>query len=426
MSHPLSRRHLVQLMAATPAVLAVAACADPGSGSTTSDGKTEITFSYLWAGDEAKALEKIISAYNSSQDKVTVKGISAPDDTKQLASMSSSKGTFDVSDNFGTNVGAWASKGVIASLDDYDFDTSGFLPVTLEAAKYDDTLYAAPIAVHSIVLVYNKDILEGAGVDVPSTIEEFGDAIIKLTTFDDSGAIDQLGIGYATADTLLTNIGVAFGGRWYDEDGKPTPTDAKIVEAMTWFQETVIDKIGADKLSKFMAGVGQYGSAEDPFYTGKYAMMFDGEWQSVAAKNTAPDLNWGAAPIPAASSEYENSTLVASSVMFIPANGSAHDAAADFIQYLVSEEPMKDFTLALGNLPALQSLLDSDAYSDLPNIGVWMDALNSDNASSLASTPVSSEYSTDLASAFDQIMRREKSAADALAAVEEKAGSYGS
>src|SRR5690242_57392 len=58
--------------------------------------KTEITFSYLWGGDEAKAIESIISDFNASQDKIVVKGVSSPDATKQLASMSSANGAFDI------------------------------------------------------------------------------------------------------------------------------------------------------------------------------------------------------------------------------------------------------------------------------------------------------------------------------------------
>src|SRR5688500_13670177 len=71
-----------------------------GALSAHAQEKTEITFSYLWGGAEGAALEQIITDFNASQDKIVVKGVSSPDMTKQLASMSSAKGAFDISDNF--------------------------------------------------------------------------------------------------------------------------------------------------------------------------------------------------------------------------------------------------------------------------------------------------------------------------------------
>jgi len=106
---------------AAGAVVATALGVLMGFGATLSayaQEKTEITFSYLWGGAEAKALEEIIAEFNASQDKIVVKGVSSPDTTKQLASMSSSNGAFDVSDHFGSAVGSWASKGILAPLDD--------------------------------------------------------------------------------------------------------------------------------------------------------------------------------------------------------------------------------------------------------------------------------------------------------------------
>ncbi len=85
-----------------------------GCAAAAPSGPTTITFSYLWGGEEAKALEKIIADFNASQSDIKVVGVSSPDAQKQLTSMSSSNGSFDISDNFGNTVGSWASKGILA------------------------------------------------------------------------------------------------------------------------------------------------------------------------------------------------------------------------------------------------------------------------------------------------------------------------
>jgi multiple sugar transport system substrate-binding protein len=415
------RRVGLALTAALAASVALAGCSSSGGGG----GKTEITFSYLWSGNEAKALEGVIADYNASQDKVVVKGVSSPDATKQLASMSSTSGSFDISDNFDSNVGSWAAKGVLAPLDDYEIDTDAFVPVTLESAKYDGKLYAVPIAVHSLELMYNKKLLAAAGVKPPTTMDELADAVRKTTKKDASGKVTQLGLGYAGSDatTLLETLGYAFGGTW-DKDGKPSPDEPGNVAGLEWYQKNVIDAVGAKALTNFYAGVGQYMSAQDPFYTGKFAMVVDGEWQSAAVANTAPNLDWGVTAIPTATAGKENSTLVTSSILFIPANSKHKDAAADFLKYLVSKEPMETFSLALGNLPARTDLMDSDAYAGLPGIKTWMSGLTSPNAQTRVSAPYSSQYSDDMQVAFEAFSRGQTDAQGTLDGLAKKTASY--
>lgn len=409
------------------AIAATAALTLAGCSGGESDGPTTLKFSYLWSGPEAKVLESIIDDFNASQDEIVVKGVSSPDQQKQLTSMSSANGSFDISDNFGENVGSWAAKGVLAPLDEYieseDIDLDDFAPAALEQMKHDGQTYALPIAVHSFQLLYNKKLLDEAGVEPPMTMDELATAVEKLTVTDDSGKISQLGIGDANTTTTLTTLGFAFGGAWSDKNG-PTPTDAGNIEAVDWWQENVVNLVGADKLADFKAGEGQYLSAEDSFFSGKVAMIIDGEWRSAHAAEVAPDLDWGVTAIPAASADLENATQVTSSTLFIPTNSKHKDEAAKFLAYLLSPDVMEKFSLTLGNLPARTSLLGSDAYSDLENFEVWGEALTSPNAKSLSSAPYSAEYSTDLGNAFDDIVRGKSDGEKALEYVKSRAKSY--
>jgi multiple sugar transport system substrate-binding protein len=405
------------------AVAPLAACSSDGGSSD----KTTITFSYLWGGAEAKSLEKIIADYNKSQNTVKVVGVSSPDSQKQLTSMSSSKGSFDISDNFGNSVGAWASKGILAPLDDYltsnKVDTGDFITSAMDQMKYDGKTYALPIAVHSTQLLYNKKLFAEAGLTPPTTMDELATAAIALTKTDAAGNITQLGLGDANADTTLTVLALGFGGAWDNSKG-PTPMNKGNVEAMTWYQDNIVKKLGADKIAKFVAGEGQYLSAQDPFYIGKMAMRIDGEWNGVSTPKVAPNLDWGVTEIPATSPKYKDSTMVSSSTLFIPANSKHKEAAAKFLAYMVGKKSMTAFTLALGNLPARTSLLDSDAYSSIVNFGGFADALKSPNATSQASAPYSAEYATDLAKAFDEIQRDASTPKQALEQVESRVSSY--
>ncbi|MBX3195340.1 MAG: ABC transporter substrate-binding protein [Schumannella sp.] len=390
----------VGALAASALVLTGCSAAEP-------DGPEKITFSYLWGGAEADAIEAIIADFNASQDEVEVTGISSPDFQKQLTSLSASQGSFDISDHFGNAVGSWASKGIIAPLDDLlaanGVDPADFAPASIEQLSYDGKIYSLPIAVHTFQLLYNKTLLAEAGVEVPTTMDELADAIAALTKVEADGTITQLGLGDPSPSTTITTLGYAFGGDW-DADGAPSPTNAANVEALQWYYDNVVAPVGSGKLAAFKSGVGEYMSPEDPFYTGKYAMVIDGEWRAVNIPNTAPDLDWGVTAIPAVSSALADSTQLTVSTLFIPSNSKHKEAAAKFLAYLVSDEGATAFSLALGNLPAKLSLVGSSAYDGIPQFSVWLDALASDNVHALSSAPYSAEYSTDLGLAFDEVL----------------------
>lgn len=386
-------------------------------------GRTEITFSYLWGGAEAKALEGVIADYNKSQDKVFVKGVSSPDSTKQLASMSSANGAFDISDNFGANVGAWASKGILAPLDGYKLDTTDFVAAAMDQMRYDGKLYALPIALHDYQLIYNKDALEEAGLTPPKTMDAFAADIKKLTETDKDGNVTRLGLGYANLSTTLTVLGYAFGGD-YTKGGKPTPAEPGNLEGIRFYKSNVIDPSGAEKVNRFIAGFGPYMSAQDAFLTGKMAMVIDGEWRAAFLKANKPDFDWGVAPIPASSDALADATLVEVSTLFIPTNSRHKAEAADFLKFVTSPAEMLKFSHALGNLPARKSLLEASDYSDLPHFDAWLKALGSPNAKSVAAAPFTAEYNSDLASAFDSVAQGSQSPENAMKGVADRSSSY--
>ncbi len=410
--------------------LTTAACGS--SGGHSSSGRTTVTFSYLWGGNEAKALEGIIADFNKSQDKITVVGVSSPDFQKQLASMSGTKGSFDISDNFGNGVGSWASKGILAPLDSYiqadNLDTSDFVPAALNQMKYKGHIYSLPIAVHDFELLYNKTEFAVAGISAPpTTVEDLAADIAKLTKVDANGDITQLGLGNPDTGTTLTTLGYAFGGTWDGSDGAtPSPDNPANVAAVQFYRQNIVDKYGAAKVAKFTAGWGQYMSAQDPFYTGKVAMVIDGEWQPVSIPTTAANLQWGVAniPYPAAQPSLAGTTQLTASTLFIPANAAHKAEAFEFMKYLTGPVGMAAFTKALGNLPARTSLLDSSTYASIPQFSTWLQNLKNPNVHALASQPYSQQYSTDLATAFKSVLDGSKTPQDAMASVAAGAKQY--
>lgn len=383
--------------------------------------KTEITFSYLWGGAEGAALEQIITDFNASQDKIVVKGVSSPDMTKQLASMSSAKGAFDISDNFASNIASWSNQGILLPLDEFGLDTSDFPESIMKQLVVDGTLYSVPIATHNFQLVYNKKLLDEAGVTPPTTTAELADAIKKLTKVDAEGNVTQLGLGLTDISAGMKTLGYAFGGDW-NRDGKPTPTDPNFIKGVQFYYDNVVAPVTPAAYNKFVAGFGPYMSDQDSFKQGKIAMVFEGEWRSKF--NTEAGMDWGVVPVPGETPELLGSTWADVSTLFIPTNTPNKEAAGEFLKYLISPPAMEKFSHVLANLPGRLSLVDSATYDDLPNFKVWLDALKNPNTHGLPPALYMAEYNADLASAFDSVLQGAQTPEAALQAVADRTGSY--
>jgi multiple sugar transport system substrate-binding protein len=412
-------------------ILLTAGCAS-ASGGALSSGRITVTFDYLWTGTEAQSLQQIIGQFNASQKQITVVGVSNPDAQKQLASMSSSTGSFDISDNFGNNVGSWAAKGILAPLDGYlsaaGLSTGDFVPAAMSQVRYQGHIYSLPIAVHDFELLYNKAEFAAAGIAVPpATTQELATDIGKLTKVNSDGQITQLGLGNPDTGTTLTTLGYAFGGTWDgSNNATPSPQQPGDLAALNFYTTYVTDKYGASNVARFTAGWGTYMSAQDPFYTGKVAMVIDGEWQPVNIRQIAPNLNYGVTgiPYPAADPSLKGTTQLTASTLFIPANAPHKQAAFTFLKYLTSPAVMLKFCLALGNLPARTSLLGNPAFDSIPNFSFWLQALKSPNVHALASQPYSAQYATDLATAFGNVLLGSTTSAQAMAGVASQAKAY--
>jgi multiple sugar transport system substrate-binding protein len=402
-----------------------------GAVARAADEPVEITFSYLWTGAEAEALEAVIADFNQSQDGVVVRGVSSPDFQAQLASMSTSEAAFDISDNFGTGVGAWAEVGLLEPLDAYierdGFDVEDFPDSVMEQMRYEGSIYSMPIAVHTQVLLYNRALFAEAGItEPPETLEEWADAIAATTHVASDGTIEQLGYHNAEIGTSMTTLGMMFGGSWIDDNGVPTPTDAGNLAGLQFYVDNITNAYGADEVLRFTSGFGEYASAQNPFFTGQVASVIDGEWQPVMIEQFAPDLDYGVAPLPypADQPELAGTTQVSTSTLFIPSNAEHKDEAWEFMKYLLGSDGMKAFTRALGNLPARTSLLDDPVYDDIPNFDVWLDALRSENAGAIPSVPYIAEYVADLNTAFDDVVNGRATPEEAMEGVASRAEEY--
>lgn len=119
-----------------------------------------------------------------------------------------------------------------AQIDDFDdFSESG-----LATMSYGGTLYGLPFQYHTPVLFYRSDIFEEAGLEVPTTWEEYRE-VAKTLTKEDEGFYGTCIEGAAVLEPVthfLDKILQAGGNYWNSETGEITFDSQASRDALAW------------------------------------------------------------------------------------------------------------------------------------------------------------------------------------------------
>ncbi|MGS2647580.1 extracellular solute-binding protein [Streptosporangium sp. LJ11] len=234
-------------------------------------------------------------------------------------------------------------------------------PSIQTTARYDERgvmgagkWYGVPNYAEYVMVYYNKDAFEKAGVKVPTTFEEFTAA---LDTFAKAGTT-PLAVGGAEypAQQIFYQLALSKAQRpWVDAfqlyKGK---VDFKGPE-FKYAADTLADWVKKGYIGKDSAGI----KAEDmgvSFIGGKYPIMVTGSWWYGRLASEIKDFEWG-------SFLWPGNTMSAGSsgnMWVVPENAKNKDLAYDFIDITMS----KDIQNLLGNSGGIPVAADTAAITD--------------------------------------------------------------
>ena len=260
----------------------------------------------------------------------------------------------------------WQSRGALLNMQPYLDKNPGFLeefyPQTLTAYKVGDSYYGLPRDFQTIVLFYNKDMFDAAGVDYPTADWNYDDLLTaaKALTLDTDGdgKTDQYGFWSDTWDMeLLWSEAIwANGGEIISPDHAST----LIGEGGARDAWQYIDSLYKAGVMPGPTASAEYG--DDLFQPGVAAMTTIGHW--AVPGYVAADLNFNVVPMPAGPSGKATSV---NSAGFVVSKDSKHaDAAFEFIKYALSEPGQKRLAELGFAIPVLKSVAESDAYLKQP------------------------------------------------------------
>jgi len=393
-----------------------------GNGQQASGSKQTVNFWYLWGGDEAGLIEKVIDSYNKSQNKYTVVGLSTPDQAKIITGISGGNGP-DVTDDFHQNAPLYADEQIAMPLDEFiardNLDTSKFVKNAYDLMKYNGKIYMLPLSVNIDALYYNKDLLTKAGITaLPKTLEE----LIQMghdTTVVQNGQITQLGSNLVSVGDWIYAYTYAFGTN-FGSVGNLTPDNPGFRSVLGYIASEVA-AFGSTPLNNFItSGMSNIYSPQDPFFQGKQVFRIEGAWFYNMCKSAG--VNFDIMPIPGAKNVGGTGyTFLGCSTMFIPTTTKNKDGAWDFVKYITYGDGAKVFITLKGDCPALQALsTDKDVVNAAPHFKTYLDIISNGTMIGLPLFTGSQEYGkaiTDAVNAVTLGSPVDKAISDMVAAV---------
>ncbi len=341
--------------------LVLAACggsAAPTSAGGSTEGSKPVTISMMMWGDpaELEVWNQIVADFHQANPNITVKVEVSDWDSywTKLKTLLSANTPPDVFAMDAPLYLDYQSRGVLKNLQPY-LDKNpdmlnGVYPQTLEAYQTPDGMYGLPRDFQTVVLFYNKDMFDAAGVAYPTadwTYDDLRSAAKQLTKVDADGKTTQYGFYADPWDMeLIWSEGIwAHGGEILSPDHTKTLIgEPNARKAWQLFHDMMfVDKSWPDSNT-----AGEYGG--DPFLAGVAAMTTIGHWAVPGYAET--NFKWDVAPMPAGPAGKATSV---NSAGFVVANESKNpDAAFEFLKYVVSEPAQKRLAELGFALPVLE------------------------------------------------------------------------
>jgi sorbitol/mannitol transport system substrate-binding protein len=267
----------------------------------------------------------------------------------------------------------WGKNGWLVPLDDLsaEYNVDDLLPAMRAGLSHDGTLFAAPFYGESSMIMYRKDLMEKAGMEMPDapTWQFIREAAKAMTDRDNdiNGICLRGKAGWGEGGAFITVTANSFGARWFDEDWNAQFDQPEWAEALNFYVD-MMSESGP-------AGYATNGFNENLslFQQGKCGMWIDA---TVAASFvTNPDDSTvadkvGFALAPNSEGIDKKSNWLWAWALAIPAGTQKADAAKQFIEWATSNGYIELVAEKEGwaNVPpgARTSLYENANYKDVP------------------------------------------------------------
>ncbi|MEV4062504.1 ABC transporter substrate-binding protein [Nonomuraea dietziae] len=358
-----------RLALAVAAALVLTACGATAEAPAPQEARTLTLWHYegpdsAMAKAWAEAIKKFEATHPGVKVKFEEKGFEAMQKTASQVLNSDAAPDLTEYNKGNATAGALAKAGLLTDLSaeaaerGWDKLLTGSLQAT---ARYDErgimgsgNWYGVPNYGEFVMVYYNKKLFEKAGLEVPTTFEEFT-KVMDAFVAKDQTPLAMAGAEYP-AQQVFYQLALSKAQRpWVNAyqlyQGR---TDFKGPE-LTYAAQTMADWVKKGYISKDAAGL-KAQDMGDAFMAGKFPMMVSGSWWYGTVQSTVKDFEWGTFLWPGSRMAPGSS----GNLWVVPERAKNKELAYDFIDITMSKEIQN----LLGNSGGIPVAADTSAITD--------------------------------------------------------------
>ena len=305
-----------------------------------------ITYSYWGTPDEAASVQAVADKFNAEHPDIKVEVMAIPNEeyVTKLNTMAAAGELPDCGIMSESGVLDFAEKGLLADISGMH-EGKESMPLDSITFKKDGAPVAYSGANEILLLYYNKDMFDAAGLEYPSASEpmawdEFV-ALAKKLTIDangktaeeegfDANNIVQYGCVVDNWTWQLEVWALSNGGRWISEDGKEVVINSpETIESI----QKVADLTLVEHVMPYNAGLEDNG-IQRSIVAGNVAMATGGAW-NVGTSLPGVPFKYGVARLPYMK---ESVTICTGGPQVVFSQSKHLDEAMEFISWYMQEE----------------------------------------------------------------------------------------
>ncbi|MCR4777778.1 MAG: sugar ABC transporter substrate-binding protein [Lachnospiraceae bacterium] len=326
----------------------------------TDDVAKDVTITYCnfnSSGGNEETLNKMYEAFHEEYPNITVKieTIGYDDYFTQMQTRVAGGTAPDCYELNIENFAAYANKGLLAEIT--GADTSAINQTALNAFNVNGKQYGLPESFSNVVLIYNKDLFDKAGVSYPTsdwTQADLQNAAEKIRALDEN----TFGIWQPITYNEFFKVVAQYGGALLNEDKTEFTINSpeNITAAKALVGRVTESNVQPNTLQQ--GGMGDW----DMFMSGRLGMIPTGIWAFQTFTDNC-DFAWDIAVEPGSTKKATH--FFSNCVVMNPATKNP-DAVATWLSWLTSSTKSADIRLAAGwDLPALADMNALSSYLEI-------------------------------------------------------------
>lgn len=269
----------------------------------------------------------------------------------------------DMSTALPTHVVEMMDAEALAPLDDLidDIGRDRFSEAALSEGEKDGACYSVPLYSHAQVMWYRKDLLAEAGLEVPTTWDEFAEAAKALTKDGVYGCSFPSGSGDFMATRFLNFYVRSAGESLLTDDLQANLTSDAAIDGINFWVDIYENCSPEDSVNYVTL------DQANLYYQGRTAFDFNSGFQISGVETNSPDLvdQIDCAPLPKINADDPDYAAETSNIPMVVWQNSEHpEICKAFIKKLYEPETYTEFLMAtpVGMLPAVTGISDTEEY----------------------------------------------------------------